>query len=103
LDFIWYKGNKTNNRTYPFLPNCNGPACRLNGSEAYHAILNYFTTKDIHPNEVHNLGWANLDRLYPQVISLLVLFLNVFRQEVFTTPEMGDSLLNLTPSHISEC
>ena len=69
LDYIWYKGNKTSNRTDPFLPNCTrGMAqCRLNGSEAYHKILGYFTTKDIHPLAVHELGWENLNKLYPQV------------------------------------
>ena len=75
LDYIWYKGNRTNNRTDPFLPNCSGSGCRLNGSESYHAILSYFTTKDIHPNEVHNLGWVNLERLYPQVLFLYASFL----------------------------
>jgi len=68
LDYVWYKGNKTTNRTDPYLPDCGRrPECRLNGSVAYELILGYFTTKDIHPLKVNELGWENLYKLYPQV------------------------------------
>ena len=67
LDYVYLDGSKTNKRTDPFLKLCNGGICRLNGSEAYRSILGYFTTTNIHPNEVHELGWKNLNRIYPQV------------------------------------
>ena len=47
------------------LPLCNG--CKLNGSEAYHAIVGYFTTTDKHPKDIQKLGHQQVDILYPQV------------------------------------
>lgn len=71
IDVIYYNGSViSGSKTDPFLPNCTGLGCRLDGKKAYAAILGYFTTKNIHPNDVHKLGWENLGKLYPQVIEI---------------------------------
>ena len=57
-------------QTHPFLPLCTGSSCRLNGSASYEMILGYYTTKDIHPLEVNKIGWANVRRIYPQMVSI---------------------------------
>ena len=40
---------------------------RLNGSKAYENIMSYFTTNDLTPDQVHDIGVKMVDELYPQV------------------------------------
>ena len=40
---------------------------KIDGNQSYEKILGYFTTKDIGPNEVHDLGWKMVNTLYPEV------------------------------------
>ena len=39
----------------------------LDGKKAYEKIMPYFTTVDLTPDEVHNLGFEMLNKLYPEV------------------------------------
>jgi len=48
---------------------------QLNGTETYAMILPYFTTNEMTPMDVHELGWKQLAMLYPQVSTTLLLFL----------------------------
>ena len=43
----------------------------LNGSTAYMELLSFFTTTNSTPDEVYNLGYDMLRKLYPEVTSLL--------------------------------
>ena len=67
INVIYYNGVITNRTTAPYLPSCNEDKCKLNGSKAYTQVIGYYTTKEIHPTEVNQIGWENLKRLYPQV------------------------------------
>ncbi|XP_031562253.1 uncharacterized protein LOC116298050 isoform X3 [Actinia tenebrosa] len=66
LTHVYINGSKTNQLTYPYLPT----GQRLNGSKAYESIMPYFTTSDITPNEVHDLGLKMINKLYAQVLEL---------------------------------
>ena len=64
LKYIWFDGQA--NMSFPTtqtLPTGE----RLNGSWAYSQILSYFTTNQMTPLEVHELGKKQLDILYPKV------------------------------------
>ena len=64
LAHVWYDGKK--NTSWPTKQTLsNGD--KLNGSEAYAMILPYFTTNDMTPMDVHNLGKEQLAMLYPLV------------------------------------
>ena len=77
------------------LPHC--PECKLNGSMAYHAILGYFTTKNIHPNEVHELGKRQLSILYPQVKPETIFFSYfVFAPFVYSKEPIAITLVYLS-------
>ena len=39
----------------------------LDGKKAYEKIMPYFTTVDLTPDDVHNLGFEMLNKLYPEV------------------------------------
>ena len=76
LDFVYYNGtaNKSMKTTKKLpIPDERGKfPTILNGSKSYELILGYFTTKELHPDEVHQLGLKMLDRLYPQVMAWLL-------------------------------
>ncbi|KXJ22621.1 uncharacterized protein LOC110251997 [Exaiptasia diaphana] len=57
----------TSKPTDPTLPMTN---MILNGSTAYEKIMPYFTTNDMTPDHVHDLGWKMLDILYPKVVEI---------------------------------
>ena len=65
LDFVWFNGTKnTSWPTSKMLPNTNE---ELSGKRAYSMILPYFTTNEMTPVEVHQLGKDQLKELYPLV------------------------------------
>ena len=67
VDFIYVDGNSTNTRTTKRLPITNEI---LDGRKAYKNILPYFTTSDITPERINEIGNERLNALYPQVIDL---------------------------------
>lgn len=68
---MWYDGKEDKSRpTDPTLPTGEN----LNGSHAYSLIMPYFTTNDMKPSEVHELGKKQLDELYPLVCTILQIF-----------------------------
>ena len=76
VDFVYYNGTATKSmkttKKLP-IPDERGKfPTILNGSKSYEFILGYFTTKELHPDEVHQLGLKMLDRLYPQVMAWLL-------------------------------
>ena len=65
LDFVWFNGTKnTSWPTSKMLPNSTE---ELSGKRAYSMILPYFTTNEMTPLEVHQLGKDQLKALYPLV------------------------------------
>ena len=64
VDFIYVNGKPTSKRTTKTLPMTN---IRLNGKESYRSILPYFTTSDISPERINEIGKERLSMLYPQV------------------------------------
>ncbi|KAK3717889.1 hypothetical protein QZH41_014886 [Actinostola sp. cb2023] len=66
LDYVYYNQSKTGETTTKELPFGE----KLNGKEAYKMILPYFTTTDMTPDQIHDLGWSMLNRLYPQAIEI---------------------------------
>ena len=78
INVTYYNGSiQPNSTTYPYLPLCSGAQCKLDGKTAYKSILGYFTTKEIHPLEVIQLGWENLRILYPQVTTTDILLFKI--------------------------
>lgn len=64
LSFVYVNGTADINRkTTKVLPSGEP----LNGSRAYVEILSYFTTTNNTPDEVHELGYKMLHKLYPEV------------------------------------
>ena len=64
LSSVWYKGKENKSwPTDPTLPNGD----KLDGPYSYSLIMPYFTTNDMTPFDVHNLGKKQLDKLYPMV------------------------------------
>jgi hypothetical protein len=49
--------------THPYLPTGE----LLNGSSSFEKLLPYFTTNDITPKKIQELGYAKLDKLYEKV------------------------------------
>ncbi|EDO42149.1 predicted protein [Nematostella vectensis] len=43
---------------------------KLDGRKAYKMILPYFTTTDMSPDEIHQLGWDMLGKLYPEAVRI---------------------------------
>ena len=70
VDYVYLNGKKTQTRTTKTLPITNKP---LNGKESYKNILPYFTTSDITPERINEIGEQRLKALYPQVGVLIVL------------------------------
>ena len=64
VKFIYRDGNVTNITTTRRLPITNGI---LSGKETYRNILPYFTTSNISPERVNEIGQQRLKALYPQV------------------------------------
>lgn len=64
LTHVYINGSKTSQSTHSFLPT----GQPLNGSKAYENIMSYFTTSDITPDEVYELGYKMINKLYPQVV-----------------------------------
>jgi len=64
LKYVWLDGKENKswptNRTLP-------TGEPLNGSQAYFAIMSYFTTNKMTPLEVRRLGEEQLNILYPKV------------------------------------
>lgn len=64
LSSVWYKGKENKSwPTDPTLPNGD----KLDGPYSYSLIMPYFTTNNMTPIDVHNLGKKQLDKLYPMV------------------------------------
>lgn len=64
LKYVWFDGEELKDRpTDPTLADGH----RLDGHDAYSLIMSYFTTNNMKPNEVHNLGKRQLAKLYPKV------------------------------------
>lgn len=67
LKYVWFDGEELKDRpTDPTLADGH----RLDGHDAYSLIMSYFTTNNMKPNEVHNLGKRQLAKLYPKVIEI---------------------------------
>lgn len=64
LSYVWYKGKE--NRSWPTDPMLPSGE-KLNGSYSYSLIMPYFTTNDMKPADVHELGKKQLSKLYPMV------------------------------------
>ncbi len=64
VDFIYLDGNRTSNRTTKRLPITNEI---LDGKKSYKNILPYFTTSEITPERVNEIGQQRLKALYPEV------------------------------------
>ena len=64
VDFIYVDGNRTNTRTTKRLPIMNEI---LDGRKSYKNILPFFTTSDITPERINEIGNERLNALYPQV------------------------------------
>ena len=64
LKHVWFDGQENvsfpTNQTLP-------TGEKLNGSWAYSQIMSYFTTNQMTPLQVHELGKKQLDILYPMV------------------------------------
>ena len=65
---MYYKGQKTREETLKLLPTGE----ELSGAKAYQKILSYYTTVNLSAEEIHQIGWKQLDILYPQVRNLFV-------------------------------
>ncbi|KXJ22654.1 hypothetical protein AC249_AIPGENE26565 [Exaiptasia diaphana] len=66
LDYVYLRGNKTSEKTTKVLPFGE----KLSGKEAYKSILPYFTSTNMTPEEVNDLGWKVLNELYPQAVEI---------------------------------
>ena len=67
VDYIYIDGKRTNTSTTKRLP-IMGEI--LNGKNSYKNILPYFTTSEITPERVNEIGKERLQILYPQVIEI---------------------------------
>ena len=63
VDYVYVDGVQTNERTTKKLPTGEP----LSGKEGYTKILSYFTTNEMTPEEIHELGYQQLNILYPEV------------------------------------
>lgn len=66
LPYIYMNGTNTGEETTGVLPNGE----KLSGKNAYKMILPYFTTNDMTPDQVHELGQTMLSRLYPEAVKI---------------------------------
>lgn len=67
LKYVWYDGKENKSfPTEPVLPSGD----KLDGRYAYSLIMSYFTTNDMTPMKVHDLGKKQLDMLYPKVLEI---------------------------------
>ena len=65
VDYIYNNGvADKRKKTTKVLPIVNQ---KIDGNASYEKILGYFTTKDISANDVHELGWQMVKKLYPEV------------------------------------
>lgn len=67
VDYIYVDGKPTSTRTHKVLP-ITGE--NLNGKKAYTIILPYFTTSNITPEEIYEIGKNSLTFLYPQAVKI---------------------------------
>jgi len=74
LAHVWVDGNE--NTSWPTNTKLS-TGDQLNGTETYAMILPYFTTNEMTPMDVHKLGVEQLAKLYPQVCTILHLFLGL--------------------------
>jgi len=66
LDNVWYNGSE--NTSWPTNKYLSlAPDKKLSGKQAYSWILPYFTTNEMTPDDVHKLGYEQLNKLYPLV------------------------------------
>jgi len=63
LDFIYINGTKTNKTTTKTLPTGE----KLDGKATYLKLMQYFTTTEKTPDEIYELGWSIINRIYPEV------------------------------------
>ena len=102
LAHVWVDGNE--NTSWPTNTKLS-TGDQLNGTETYAMILPYFTTNEMTPMDVHKLGKEQLAKLYPQVCTILHLFVglsiwadsNKDKEDVtytgsFLTPEKNSNL-----------
>ncbi|KAL9986409.1 hypothetical protein ACROYT_G000554 [Oculina patagonica] len=66
LKYIYKNGNNTGVKTTGKLPSGEP----LNGTKAYEMILPYFTTNQMTPDQVYDLGEKMLNQLYPRAVEI---------------------------------
>ena len=66
LPEIYWNGTSTGEKTTGVLPTGE----KLSGKRAYEMILPYFTTNDMTPDEVYDLGQTMLNKLYPEAVQI---------------------------------
>ena len=64
VDYIYYNGTRTNQKTIRKLPITNEV---ISGKATYERILPYFTTSNITAEEIYKEGLRQLDYFYPKV------------------------------------
>ena len=64
LKYVWYKGKE--NKSWPTDPRLPSGE-KLDGPYSYSLIMPYFTTNNMTPGDVYNLGIKQLNKLYPMV------------------------------------
>lgn len=88
LDHVWLDGNENTswptNKTLPL-------GGVLNGKKAYEMIMPYYTTNEMTPDQVHNLGYDQLNIFYPQV-RIMRSFLMTQMQYIAPKPTFGRTL-----------
>ena len=65
LDHVWSDGKE--NTSWPTNKRLPYTDKDLDGKQAYSMIMPYFTTNEMKPQEVHDLGYEQLNKLYPEV------------------------------------
>ena len=105
LDYVWVKQKPDYSQpTTKKLPTGEP----LDGKKAYEKILPYFTTNQMTPDEIYNLGKTQLDKLYPQAIEIAQKITNIndekaaaitFKTKWLDSTEM---FFNSTPIPVNE-
>lgn len=84
---MWVDGNQNTswatNKTLPL-------GGVLNGTKAYEMIMPYYTTNEMTPDTVHNLGYEQLKKFYPQVRLIRSFFMQM--QYIAPKPTSGRAL-----------
>ena len=62
-DYIYLDGKRTEQKTNKTLPT--GEV--INSSKIYEHSLSYFTTMSLKPKQIYDLGYQQVEKLYPQV------------------------------------